>query len=352
MNESSPPSLDVNAAGIAQNLALRGAQLAGLNFNNQRAQGLDLREADLQTAQWQGARFDNCRFEDALMHGLDASGATLRLCSLDRANASSTLWVGACIEDCSAKAIDLGLANLCGAKLSETSFERATLCGALLDGASGDGIVFRGADLSGASLLDVRFEDADFRGANLQGARISGVLSHADFRGDLLDGVDLTLVDVRGALFDLEAAPAARASSGTPPFPLNDPALQAMLGRLLASMSPGAPRQATAPSELLRELMQQIGVPAPEPAQTAALQSVMDEIAALMQQSASSMVTPEALVEHFQALLEKLSPGFTPAADGASASTERQALTEFLTQLQSQARGVINKAATRSTAAP
>jgi len=200
----------------ARDLDLRSADFAHADLSNLNADGLNLRAADLCRANLRETRFGDCHFEGAKFEDADWSGATLRMCVLDGAQGPGARFDNARIEDSSVKGADLTLSSLRGAKLTETSFERSILRGAVLDDAEGDGAIFRGADLRGATLIGARLDDADFRGADLREADLSrGRFRDADFRGAILDGVQWTDTDLRGATIDKDAGPVQEPASTT-----------------------------------------------------------------------------------------------------------------------------------------
>jgi uncharacterized protein YjbI with pentapeptide repeats len=90
---------------------------------------------------------------------------------------------------------DLTGANLSGAHMRDTSFQRARLAGAILVRADGISARFVSADLTGADLSEATLRDADFTRATLRNARLVG----ADLRGARLFRADLTGADLTGA---------------------------------------------------------------------------------------------------------------------------------------------------------
>ena len=198
----------------AHGLDLRGADLGSADLSTLCADGLDLRAANLAKAKLIKTRFEGCRMERAIFSDADWSDATLRLCALDGAQGTGTRFDNSRLEDSSVKGADLTGASLRNARLTETSFERAILRDAILDSAEGEGVEFRGADLAGASLIGVRFEDADFRGADLRKADLSRALVRgADFRGAILEGASFDGTDYEGARFDDGEGPRAEAAA-------------------------------------------------------------------------------------------------------------------------------------------
>jgi uncharacterized protein YjbI with pentapeptide repeats len=189
--------------GRAQDLDLRGANLAGAELSRLMGDRLNLRVADLHGAKLCAARLEGCHLGQANLSDTNWSGATLRLCVLDAAQGADACFDNARIEDCTAKGTDLSRASLRGSRLSESSFARAILRDAVLEGATGDGVDFRGADLMRATLTGARLDESDFRGADLTGANLSGGrFQAADFRGAILDETRFDGADCAGARFD------------------------------------------------------------------------------------------------------------------------------------------------------
>ena len=133
-----------------------------------RAEGIDLRGADLR---------------DAYLSGADLRGANLRDADLR----------GAYLRDADLRGADLGAylngAYLSGAYLSDADLRGADLRDAYLSGAYLSGANLRGADLRDAYLRDAYLRDAYLSGADLRGADLSGAdLGDADLRGADLRG--------------------------------------------------------------------------------------------------------------------------------------------------------------------
>ncbi|KIL99163.1 Pentapeptide repeat family protein [Paramagnetospirillum magnetotacticum MS-1] len=90
--------------------------------------------------------------------------------------------------------------DLSGARLRETSFQRAKLEGAVLVKADGYRVRFVSAVLNGARLDDGLFSDADFTKADLGGASlVRADLRRARFFHASLRGADLTGAKTLGA---------------------------------------------------------------------------------------------------------------------------------------------------------
>jgi uncharacterized protein YjbI with pentapeptide repeats len=203
----------------AVDLDFHGADLAGADLTGLGADRLNLTGADVRGAKLADARLRDCRLDQALADDSDWSGATLRLCVLDRLHGAGARFDRARIEDSTAVGADLSRASLRGTHLTETSFARGVLIEAVLDDAEGDGVEFRGADLGRATLAGARFDQGDFRGADLRGADLTrGRFRGADFRGALLAGARFEGADCRGAAFDAGTPAPGTAPADTPPF--------------------------------------------------------------------------------------------------------------------------------------
>jgi uncharacterized protein YjbI with pentapeptide repeats len=171
---------------------------------------LDLQGVALACASVPGIKANGLNFRAANLREANFCGAVIRMCTFDNANATSSRFDAAHLEDSTAIGADFSRATFRAAHLTETSFSRAVLREAIFDDAEGDGIEFRGADMAGASLKGASFDEADFRGADLRGADLSlGRFHSADFRGALLEGTRFEGADCSGATFDHGEGPLA-----------------------------------------------------------------------------------------------------------------------------------------------
>lgn len=92
--------------------------------------------------------------------------------------------------------------NLSGARLRETSFQRATLSQAVLGGVDGYRARFVSAVMKAATLDQGSFAEADFTKADLEGASLRQAdLRRARFFRANLRGADLTGAKTQGADF-------------------------------------------------------------------------------------------------------------------------------------------------------
>ena len=161
---------------------------------------LDLRGADLPTAQFLGADLSNAMFHNSNLSGAnfantDLTDSFLSYSDLSQAqfhNVTFTrtrLWSAnlsdAMLQDADLSKADFHSANLSGtnllrANLSGASFQDARASSALLERANLSGAGFLSADLSGARLVmadmsGAHFLDADLTSANIAEANLSGV---------------------------------------------------------------------------------------------------------------------------------------------------------------------------------
>ena len=162
---------------------------------------LDLRGADLPTAQFLGADLSNAMFHNSNLSGTnfantDLTDSFLPYSDLSRAHflnvtfTRTRLWSanlsGAMLQDADLSRADfsnvnLSCANLLRANLSGAIFQDAKAPNALLERANLSLSGFQGTDLSGARLVmadmsGAHFLDADLTSANIAEANLSGVM--------------------------------------------------------------------------------------------------------------------------------------------------------------------------------
>jgi len=146
----------------------RGASLVDATLSGVNARAIDLTEAVLRKV-----RLSNgSDLSGALLERVDARGARIRGCTLEKAHLSR-----ADLEDA-----DLRGSDLTSAWLTQSSLRAAVLAGARLTGAT-----LVKADLLGADLGDAVLDDANLRGASLFAAETLG----ARRAGALTEGADL-----------------------------------------------------------------------------------------------------------------------------------------------------------------
>ena len=156
---------------------------------------LDLRGADLPTAQFLDADLSNAMFHNSNLSGAnfantDLTGSFLIYSDLSQAQFHKVTFTGT----------RLGSANLSGALLQDAdlsgkNFYNVNLSGANLHRANLSGAIFQDAKASGALLERANLSGASFLSADLSGARLAmAAMSGAQF----LDA-DLTSADIAGA---------------------------------------------------------------------------------------------------------------------------------------------------------
>lgn len=140
--------------------------------------GLDLRQAELQRSNFNGADLDGARFLGA---------------NMERAKLNEASLVQSDFEDA-----NLVHASLFRANLQQANLSKANLIGAGLDGAN----LFR-ANMQDGDLGEVSLVAANLRGVNLIGAKLRQAnLFHADLADAILSRADARGVDLRWANLD------------------------------------------------------------------------------------------------------------------------------------------------------
>jgi uncharacterized protein YjbI with pentapeptide repeats len=176
-------SVNCDMTNVIPNASLIGCDFQDKKFKGSWMNGVDLRNADLR-----GANFDGV----ASLSGADFRGAKIGV-----------------TKGIALNGVDLTNANLSGLEKFYAAFSGANLSGADLSNSEITGFArnanFTNANLSNAHImLDLR--DATFRNANLSGATFSGVytaevgsnLNNVDFRNANLSGAILSDSDLRG----------------------------------------------------------------------------------------------------------------------------------------------------------
>ena len=161
-------------------LDLRGADLPTAQFL-----GADLSNAMFHNSNLSGANFANTDLTDSFLSCSDLSQAQFQNVNFTRTRLGSANLSGAMLQDADLSWRNLHNVNLSGAdlrraNLSEAIFQDAKASNALLEGANLSRASFLGADLSGARLVmadmsGAHFLDADLTSANIAEANLSGV---------------------------------------------------------------------------------------------------------------------------------------------------------------------------------
>lgn len=194
--------------------SLLRARLEGANLGSARIEladftGADLRavifeKATLSDVSWRGARLDGIRLDDAVLAGVDCSGAMAEdmLVFLQRdlrgCNFSGVRFAQATFLEC-----DLTKVDFSDAVIAKCGFVSVVADGAnfqrlrIASGAFVQACTLQRADFSGAILRDM-----NFRGAALEGATFrEAVLQGSDFSECDLTDADFAAADVRSGRF-------------------------------------------------------------------------------------------------------------------------------------------------------
>ncbi len=177
-------------------LALRRADLSGMDLHGVDLRGADLTAADMRGADLRGANLTACRLTKATLRGALYDDATAfpkgSRVGLQRMRhiAAAAKMRGADLRWARLRGVDMRGVDLREADLRGASFSDANLAGAHLGA----------ANLTGAALRSVRLDGADVGLAALRGAVLHGAtLRYATLRGADLFRADLTSADLRDA---------------------------------------------------------------------------------------------------------------------------------------------------------
>ncbi|MEL6565781.1 MAG: pentapeptide repeat-containing protein, partial [Pseudomonadota bacterium] len=133
---------------------------------------VDLRGANLQSADLSKTTFDKALLTGAQLHGANLFRAQLHGANLFRAQLQRASLREAQLRGASLEGAELQGASLREAQLQRANFGWAQLQGADLRGAQLQGASLEGAQLQGANLFRAQLQRADLEGAQLQGANL------------------------------------------------------------------------------------------------------------------------------------------------------------------------------------
>ena len=190
---------------------------------------LDLRGADLPTAQFLGADLSNAMFHNSNLSGAnfvntdltdsflsysDLSQAQFQNVNFTRTRLGSANLSGAMLQDA-----DLSRRNLHNVNLSGTNLLRTNLSGAIVQDAKASGALLEGANLSGTSFLRTDLSGARLAMAEMSGAQfLDADLTSADIAGTNLSGVEFSIGGLQTAKGLTQAQlDDARADPNNPP---------------------------------------------------------------------------------------------------------------------------------------
>jgi len=167
-----------------------GASLEGAQLIEVFARGIQMQCAQLSKAVMEGARMEQSDFAGANLEGAQLQGAALSLSDFWIAQMKDADLYGAFL-----KGVDLRGADLRGANLQMVNLQKANLEGADLRGAD-----LRGADLYGTILVNANLAEANLQGVDMLGAKLEGAkLKGATMSGSDLQGAKLQGANLKGA---------------------------------------------------------------------------------------------------------------------------------------------------------
>jgi uncharacterized protein YjbI with pentapeptide repeats len=234
-----------------QGAHLNQAQLQGAHLDQAQLQGAHLDQAQLQGAVLIAAHLDQAQLQEAQLQGAhlnwaqlqeaNLNWAQLQEANLDHAQLQGAILTAAQLQGAQLEYAQLQGAHLGFAQLQGANFSIAQLQGAHLNGAKLQGAQLQGADLQGADLRGAQLEGADLRGAQLEGANLwraqleGANPEEADSLKDTkMNGViGLTpeqreMCIQKGAIFDVQQAPASATSSSSSLSPAQSNDAQAL----------------------------------------------------------------------------------------------------------------------------
>lgn len=156
------------------------AQLHRANLKNVRGNDSWWFQADLSSADLEGAHFDNTRFSGATLSQANFTNASLRQSFFGNSQVDETNFTGA----------DLTSADLQGLDLTHCELADACFGSAVLTGCHCEGINLLGANFENANLTNTYWTDSILPGANFQ---------YAKLRSAGLAGIEWEQADLRGA---------------------------------------------------------------------------------------------------------------------------------------------------------
>lgn len=171
--------LDLSGINLS-NANLCKAKLIGTKLNNANLSGANLVRADLQQADLSQANLNKANLEGAKLDAANLNAATLVKSNLNYVYMPCAQLFQANLQDA-----ELSYSEFTGANLEECTLDKVRLWRARVRKAN-----FKKASLKQAYLQECKLQFSDFTGANLQ---------KADLSKAILDGVNLTQTDLRGA---------------------------------------------------------------------------------------------------------------------------------------------------------
>ena len=185
---------------LADHAEYSGLVLAGCSLADQAAQKVCFDQALLKRVNFGRTRLPGLQASDMRLEACDLSGAQWEKARLRRVELVGCRLVGAKLLDATFEDVlldhcEADLALFWSASFKVARFERCRL---------------REASFLKAQLPGVVFRDCDLSHADLREARLAG----ADFRRSVIDGLQVSLPDLRGVIIDPTQATAVAALAG------------------------------------------------------------------------------------------------------------------------------------------
>ena len=181
------------------------------NWKPEPAKKLDLREASLRLAHWDGVRLESTRFGNADLTGACFDNAMLHQSEFFSDRCEEATFIDAELDETKATKSSFADANFFRAKLHRTQWRECDLHMANFTGAKLAGAVFQACDLSdisfrtceaiGVAFYECKITGADFTDAQLEGSRMQ---AH-DLRETVFCRSNLTKTNLHRAVFGSQA---------------------------------------------------------------------------------------------------------------------------------------------------
>jgi len=169
-----------------------GFALADATFDEMAATGISFREIHFQQCAMARTTFHRPEFADIRLDSCSLASADWEKGSLSRIEINDCGMVGFRLFDATADDLLVRGSNCEMAYFWKTRFHRARFERCMLRRAS-----FEGCDLSG-----IVFSECDLSGADFRGTKLAGT----DFRGSRINGINVGILDLRGAIISPDQA--------------------------------------------------------------------------------------------------------------------------------------------------
>ena len=190
---------------ILKNTILTSANLTNADLSSDNLQGASLVGAILSGANFHQTNLVGDNLQGAILVGTifssaDLTNANLANTNLSNDNLHQAILVGTILTGANLTKADLSSDNLQGASLVGAIFSGANLHQATLIGDNLQGAVFKGTDLSSADLTTANLSGDNFQGANLQNTiLVKANLAGANLQGDTMASANLSGANLSNA---------------------------------------------------------------------------------------------------------------------------------------------------------